>query len=75
MSGINWEIRIYIYTLLYTKYTTSKTLLYNTGTLFNTLCAVLSQSVGPNLCDTIDCNPSGSSRIDIYKESKMSVYM
>ena len=31
MGGINWEIGIDIYTLLYMKYITNKNLLYSTG--------------------------------------------
>ena len=31
MGGINWEIGIDIYTLLYIKYITNKDLLYGTG--------------------------------------------
>ena len=30
-GGINWEIRIYIYTLLYTRYITNNDLLHSTG--------------------------------------------
>ena len=48
MSGINLEIGIDIYTLLYTKQISNKDLLYNTGTLVNTVCAVLSHSVMSN---------------------------
>ena len=36
-GGINWETEIDTYTLLYKKQITSRNLLYNTGTLLNTL--------------------------------------